>query len=124
MAGLIYATEPYAGWIFLALTVILGGGLATATGRGIAQTWRPYAAVALYMAPLAMAIRFLHVALFEEKLLSAQYFLVAYAVLLACGTLGYLQQRAEQMTRQYPWLHEKTGFLGWRKKDPGAPAAP
>ena len=120
MSTLIFAEEPHAFWVFLGLTVILGGGLAFATGRGIAQTWRPFAAVAAYMVPLAMAVRFLHFALFEEKLLSLQYLIVAYVVVLGAATLGYLSQRAEQMSRQYPWLNEKSGPLAWRRRTPGA----
>ena len=120
MQGLIYADEPHAVWIFIGLTIVLGGGLAMATGRGIAQTWRPYFMVALYMLPLALAVRFLHFALFEERLLSFQYFLVAYAVVLAAATIGFRAMRAEQMSKQYPWLHERANYLAWRAKGDGA----
>ena len=123
MQGVLYAQEPHALWIFLGLTVILGGGLAMATGRGIAQTWRPYAMVAIYMAPLALAVRFLHFALFEERLLSVQYFAVAYAVVLGAATIGFLSMRAEQMSRQYPWLHERANYLAWRARGDAAPHA-
>ena len=120
MQGVLYAQEPHALWIFLGLTVVLGGGLAMATGRGIAQTWRPYAMVAIYMVPLALAVRFLHFALFEERLLSLQYFAVAYVVVLATATVGYRSMRAEQMTKQYPWLHERSNYLAWRARDDAA----
>jgi hypothetical protein len=32
------------------------------------------------------------------------------------GLLGYRTTRARQMTRQYPWLYERTGLLSWREK--------
>ena len=116
MRGLLYDGGSYAGWVFLFLTLILGGGLAFATGRAMAQTWRPLWQIPLGMAPLAFAVRFLHFSLFEEPLLSAHYFLVAFCLLAAAAFAGYRMMRATQMTTQYSWLYGAAGLFGWRQK--------
>ena len=116
MRGLLYEGGDYAGWVFLFLTVVLGGGLAFATGRAMAQTWRPLWQVPLGMAPLALAVRFLHFALFEETLLSLRYYLVTFALLTVIGIAGYRVMRATQMTTQYSWLYAGSGPFGWRAK--------
>lgn len=45
-------------WIFLVLTVILGGGAAFLAGRGLARSWKPLRRIFFYMALLAAAVRF------------------------------------------------------------------
>ena len=47
------------------VTGVLGGGAAFLAGRAIAQTWRPFWSVLVYMAMLGAAVRFVHFALFE-----------------------------------------------------------
>jgi hypothetical protein len=44
--------------VFLALTVIIGGGAAFLAGRGLARSWKPFWRVFFYMALLAGAVRF------------------------------------------------------------------
>ena len=119
MRGLIYDGGPYAGWVFLFLTLILGGGLAFATGRAMAQTWRPISQIPAGMAPLALAVRFLHFALFEETLLSWQYFLVTFVILALVALAGYRMMRATQMTTQYSWLYKAQGPFGWNTRTGG-----
>jgi hypothetical protein len=102
--------------VFLALTVIIGGGAAFLAGRGLARSWKPHWRIFLYMALLAAAVRFFHYALFDGKLLSLYYYLVAYAVLLAAASLGYRMMRATQMVTQYRWLYERTSPLTWRDR--------
>jgi hypothetical protein len=68
------------------------------------------------MALLAAAVRFFHYALFDGKLLSLYYYLVAYAVLLAAASLGFRSMRATQMVSQYGWLYERTSPLTWRDR--------
>ena len=116
MRGLIYDGGPYAGWVFLFLTLVLGGGLAFATGRAMAQTWRPLWQIPLGMAPLALAVRFLHFSLFEEFLLSLHYYLLTFAILAAAAFAGYRLMRAAQMTTQYSWLYGAAGPFGWQAK--------
>jgi hypothetical protein len=102
--------------VFLALTVIIGGAAAFLAGRGLARSWKPFWRIFFYMALLAAAVRFFHYALFDGKLLSLYYYLVAYAVLLAAASLGFRSMRATQMVSQYGWLYERTSPLTWRDR--------
>ncbi len=77
------------GWVFLLVTVIIGGTAAFLSGRAIAQTWRPYWHIPLYMVPIAASVRFFHYALFHEPMISLQNYIVDFAVVLAAASLGY-----------------------------------
>jgi predicted permease len=101
MPAWLYTSGPNGLWVFMLLTVILGGGMAFVSGKSIAETWRPLWQVPTYMALLALAVRFTHFALFEEVLVSGQNLLVDYAVLLGLALLGYRIARQRQMTTQY-----------------------
>lgn len=103
-------------WVFLVLTVILGGGAAFLAGRGLARGWKPFWRVFPYIALLAAAVRFFHYALFDGKLTSVYYYLVTYAILAIAGCLGYRAMRTTQMVTQYRWLYERTGPLTWRAR--------
>jgi hypothetical protein len=102
--------------VFLALTVIIGGGAAFLAGRGLARSWKPFWRIFFYMALLAAAVRFFHYAVVDGRLLSLYYYLVAYAVLLAAACLGFRVMRTTQMVTQYRWLYERTGPLTWRER--------
>ena len=112
----LYDAGPNGLWVFLLCTVLLGGGAAFVSGKAIAQTWRPLWQLPVYMLITALAVRFMHFALFEEKLLSLQNLAVDFAVLLAAAGLGYRLMRAEQMGRHYDWLFRRAGPLAWRRK--------
>ncbi len=103
-------------WVFLILTIILGGGAAFLAGRGLARGWKPFGRVFLYMALLAFAVRFFHYALFDGTLTSIYYYLVTYAILLAFASLGYRTMRTTQMVTQYRWLYERTSPFSWRDR--------
>jgi uncharacterized membrane protein AbrB (regulator of aidB expression) len=100
--------------VSLLLTFILGGGAAVLMGRNFATNWRSHWAVALAGVGLALGVRFLHYALFQETLLTANGFLVDLIVIIAFGLLGFRWRRADQMATQYYWLYERTGPLTWR----------
>jgi hypothetical protein len=51
-------------WVFVLLTLIIGGGAAALTGRAIASAWRPWWQVVGFALLLGAAVRFLHFALF------------------------------------------------------------
>jgi uncharacterized membrane protein HdeD (DUF308 family) len=102
--------------VFLGLTVILGGGAAFLACRGLARSWKPFWRIFFYMALLAAAVRFFHYALFDGRLLSLYYYLVAYVVLLGAATLGFRSMRTTQMVTQYRWLYERTSLLTWRDR--------
>ena len=76
-------------WIFLVLTVILGGGAAFLAGRGLARSWKPLRRIFFYMALLAAAVRFFHYALGEGNLRSLYYYLVTYVLLVGAAWLGF-----------------------------------
>jgi hypothetical protein len=115
MSGLLWADAPYGLFTFIVLTLVLGGLGAWASGRALAQTWRPVPMLALYMVGLAAGVRFLHYALYGEELLSLHFFIIAYIWSLIVGAFGYRQARAKQMATQYSWLYERVG-LNWRLK--------
>ena len=99
--NILYDAGPNGHWIFLLLTVVLGGAAAFVTGKAIAETWRPLWSVAAYALGLTLAVRFMHFALFEEKLLSLRNFLVDALVLLALAFIGYAVARQRQQATQY-----------------------
>ena len=66
----LYPTGANAGWAFLIVTVLLGGGAAFASGRAIADTWRPAWQVPLYMLLLGLGVRFVQFAVLGATLLS------------------------------------------------------
>ncbi|MFD1332901.1 DUF6867 family protein [Methylopila musalis] len=101
---------------FLFVTGVLGGGAAWMAGRAIATSWEPAWKAALWMLPLAGAVRFIHYALFSGSLLTAQFFLVDLAILVVLALAGHRTRMAAQMTRQYDWIFERAGPFGWRKK--------
>jgi hypothetical protein len=119
MSGILYE-EAYFG-LFLLVTVAMGGGAAWLSGRAIAATWRPWWHVAAYMLLLGVAVRFIHFALFEGTLLSAQFYAVDTVVCLIFGFLGYRATRVAQMTTQYAWINRRAGFLGWTRHPDAIP---
>jgi hypothetical protein len=121
MPAVIYdSSSENALWIFLLVTVVMGGGAAYTSGKAIAQTWRPYWHIPLYMLPLAATIRFCHFALFEERLISPKSFVVDFLVALLAASFGYGLFRAGQMARQYPWLFRRRGLLSWGRIEKSA----
>ena len=101
------------------VTGVIGGGAAFLAGRAIAQTWRPFWSVVVYMAMLGAAVRFVHFALFEGTLLSPPFYLADTLYLIIVGSLAWRMTRAAQMATQYYWLYERTGPLTWRQRAPG-----
>lgn len=91
-------------WVFLLVTIIMGGAAAFMTGRAIAQTWRPLWHIPFYAFAIACTVRFFHYALFEEPMMSTQNLAVDFAVMLVAASIGYRARRAGQMARQYGWL--------------------
>jgi len=100
------------------VTGVLGGGAAFLAGRAIAQTWRPFWNVLLYMAMLGAAVRFVHFALFDGTLISPASYTADTFYLIVAGSLAWRMTRAAQMATQYYWLYERTGPLTWRSRGP------
>src|SRR4051794_30275515 len=97
------------------VTGVLGGGAAFLAGRAIAQTWRPFWHVLVYMALLGCAVRFVHFALFEGTLLSPASYAADALWLIILGTLAWRMTRPSQMATQYYCLYERTGPFPWRE---------
>jgi hypothetical protein len=102
--------------VFFLVTVAMGGTAAWLAGRSLASTWRPWWHVAFYMAILAFAVRFIHFALFNSKLISLHYYLVDYVVCLTFALLAFRGTRVRQMVTNYRWINERAGFLRWRRR--------
>lgn len=102
---------------FLVLTVILGGGAASMSGRAVALQWKSIKLLLFYSLLLALGVRFLHFALFEATLLSFPLLLIDYVVLSLLGLLGYRVTRVSQMVTQYRWLYKRTGVFWWRERE-------
>ncbi|HUF22311.1 MAG TPA: hypothetical protein VMP00_16340 [Burkholderiales bacterium] len=130
MQGVIY--EEATPWVFLIMTVVIGGGTAWLTGRAVAMNWRPLWTLVVYVLLLTGALRFLHFALFEgafvslesaERNRAALYFMtVDLVVLMIAAAVGWRVTRAYQMTTQYRWLYERTGPFTWRRRAGSAAA--
>ena len=97
---------------FLFVTLILGGGGAWMIGRSTALTWSGWGLLALYLVLLALAVRFIHFALFNGTFLlppasfgtGLYYGIVDYIVLFAIAAAGRIFVRNRQMERQYGFL--------------------
>jgi hypothetical protein len=98
------------------ITLVLGGGGALLAGRAIAATWRNISTAAIAAIPMAMAVRFVHFALFDETLLALKPFALELAILLLISCLSFRRTRAVQMVKQYYWLYRPHGPFGWQPR--------
>lgn len=114
MQGILYE-EPTI-WLFILVTIIMGGWTAWMTGRAIALTWRPLWQLPLYILMLGLFVRFIHFALFEGTLLSPYYYAIDYAFIILFALASYRFTRAKQMTTQYRWLYERDGSFSWKDR--------
>ena len=103
-------------FVFLLVTIFLGGGAAFLSGRAIAGTWRPSWQVVLAALALGGAVRFFHFALFGGTLLAPYYYAVDTVFCLLFGLWGYRMTRAGQMAEQYGWIYRRAGPLNWMAK--------
>jgi len=110
------AAGPNGVYVFLLVTILLGGGAAWRTGQAVAQSWSPVWPLIGYTGLLAAAVRFLHFALFGGPLLSLTSYVVDFAILLALANLGHRAHRAREMTEQYAWAFEPAAPLSWRPR--------
>jgi hypothetical protein len=118
MQGVIYE-EPSA-WLFLLVTCVLGGGAAWMTGRAYAITWRSPLSLLLALLLLAIAVRFIHHAMFDGTMFSLHYYVVDAIVVTIIGFVSFRFQRTWQMATQYYWLYERTGPFTWRSRENSA----
>ena len=100
----------------LLFNIVLVGPASFAMGHAMAITWRPWRRIILYSALLSAALRFLDYALAHGELWSVAGFLLGWVVQLAFSAFAYRLTRARQMARQYPWLYQRKGLLGWEER--------
>jgi hypothetical protein len=110
----LYAGENVMQVFFV--TCLLGGGAAWATGRALADSWRPFGQAVAYLLLLGAAVRFAHFALFQGKLFSLFSSVLDTTFLLAIGGLSWRLTRVRRMVAQYRWLYERAGPLSWRER--------
>jgi hypothetical protein len=106
--NLIYSGGPNRLWIFLLVTVVMGGSTAFVSGRTIAATWRPFWHALVYALVIGLAARFIQFALFEAPLVSAGNYLIDCVILLLAAIWGYVATRKVQMVEQYGPLTAET----------------
>lgn len=114
MQGILY--EEASVWQFLFITLILGGWAAWTTGKACADTWRPPLVLVVYILFLGVGVRFIHHALFEGTMFSAQYYVVDTVILMVMAFLGYRITRTNQMVSQYYWLYERVNAFTWKPR--------
>ena len=115
MQGILYDDSSV--FIFLLVTIVLGGAAGFSTGKAIAQTWRPGWHLVLSGLALGVGVRFLHYALFGASFLTPHYYLVDTILVLLAGLLGFRLTRARQMTTRYRWLYRPAGPFGWKPRE-------
>jgi hypothetical protein len=114
MHGILYEEANI--WQFFFVTLVLGGGAAWMTGRACAQTWRPVTSLVAFLLLLGVAVRFIHHALFDGTMFTAQFYIIDTVILMVIGNIGYRYTRADQMVTQYHWLYERASLLSWKEK--------
>ena len=117
MPDWLYDGGPNGDWVFLLVTVVMGGMAAYATGSAIASTWRPRWQLVAYGFLIAGAVRFIHYALFDEPFIAPRSYVVDLAVLIAAAALGFRATRSRQMREQYDWLEPGTAEPTVRRSD-------
>lgn len=116
LQGILYEEES--AWLFLLVTVVMGGWAGWMAARAIARGWRPFWQCVGALLLVAAAVRFIHFALFSGTLVSPHYYAVDAIVVMIIGMVGFRVTRTRQMTSQYRWLYEKTSPLTWRERAP------
>jgi hypothetical protein len=102
--------------VFIGMTLIIMGFAAYMIGQAMANTWKPFWHAMVYCALLGFGDRFLHMALFDGRLLSLSGYLIDTAVLMAISAFAFRITQARRMVSQYPWLYDRAGLFGWQEK--------
>jgi hypothetical protein len=92
---------------FVMVTFLLGGAAGWLSGRAIAITWRPFWMLVPAALGLGAGIRFIHFALFDERLASLPLVGVDAVAAFMFALVGYHMTRSRQMARQYGFLHRR-----------------
>ncbi|SEE23973.1 hypothetical protein SAMN05519104_5563 [Rhizobiales bacterium GAS188] len=111
MQGILYDDSSV--YIFILVTLIMGGAAGFSTGKAIAQTWRPGWHLVASALVLGVGVRFIHFALFGATLLTPQYYAIDTILVLLATFAGFRLTRVKQMTTRYRWLYKAVGPFGW-----------
>jgi branched-chain amino acid transport system ATP-binding protein len=91
-----------------------------ASGRALAESWRPAWQVGLYGLLLSGGARITALVLFARHLRGpldeAIEFSLLALVIAGISAVAFRLTLARNMARQYPWLYEPRGLFGWREK--------
>lgn len=112
MQGILYDDSSV--WIFVLVTLVMGGAAGFSTGKAIAQTWRPGWHLVASALALGVAVRFIHYALFDASLVTLQFYVIDTLLVLLAGFAGFRLTRVKQMSGRYRWLYEATSAFTWR----------
>jgi small-conductance mechanosensitive channel len=112
--GVFYEEQTI--WLFLLVTVLIGGWMSWRTGRALAGAWKPLWLMLPAALGLGLGVRFLHFALFEGTLLSLHYWLVDSGVCGVLGWLGWRFERARSMARQYAFAFRRAAPFSFARK--------
>jgi len=112
MQGILY--DDFSVYIFILVTLIMGGATGFSTGKAIALTWRPGLHLVVSALGLGFGVRFIHFALFGASFLTLQYYTIDTLLVLLAGFAGFRLTRVRQMTTRYRWLYRATGPFGWK----------
>ena len=117
LSAIGYALPPNGSIVpFLLLTLAAGGGAAWRTGQAVAERWGELWPVVAYTLLIAVAVRFLHYALFDAELLSLTSYAIDALILITIGLLAHRVRRARHITEQYPWMFVRTSPFTWKAK--------
>ena len=100
----------------LLFNLVLVGPASFASGQAVGSTWRPWRQLVLYTALLSAGLRFFDYGLADGELWSIGGFLLGWLVQFAIAAFAYRLTRVRQMLRQYPWLYQRKGLLGWEER--------
>ncbi len=100
----------------LLFNFVLVGPASFAAGHAVAVTWRPRWQIVLYTGLLSATLRFLDYALANGELWSVGGFVLGWVLQVAVAAFAYQLTRARLMVRQYPWLYQRKGLLGWEER--------
>ncbi|MBK8456520.1 MAG: hypothetical protein IPL47_04880 [Phyllobacteriaceae bacterium] len=106
--------------IGLFVLFLLALAAAWMTGRATAQGWESPVRTAVYLLLLALAIRFLHMALYGGTLLDPIDYVIDAVAALVAGLSGHRYNIATQMVTQYHWLYERTSPFSWKERSGGS----
>ena len=100
----------------LLFNLVVIGPASFAAGHAVATTWRHWGQMVFYTALLSATLRFLDYALAGGELWSVAGFLLGWLVQMSIGAFAYRLTQTRQMVRQYPWLYQRKGLLGWEER--------